>query len=299
VEVPQELTASIAALEQQQQQHQHVGAAGGAAWNWAPTVEEREWYAKVFAEADCDKDGLVSGDECRAVFLRSNLEKKLLRKVWELVDVRQSDHLNLAEFSAGMHLIACALKGAPLPDSLPVELHIPAAAAPSANSSVGSLASLPPVSPAPLRPSSSSPATARIPGSGGSGVSGGPAPARSPGPSSQPVGLVGAVRAAAQAQGEAAVLREQLQQTQHSLQHALQMSSENAQQLADLRNAAVQGNELLALSKQLSEMVAAQKQMLADLAREINEQRSLATKLQSEAAHVRRKIIRNTDVEGI
>jgi hypothetical protein len=146
--------------------------------SWTPTTEEQDWYHKVFQEADGDHDGMVSSDECRTVFLRSGLEKPQLRKVWELVDVRRSDHLNQAEFSAGMHLIACALKGAALPDVLPAEFGL---AAPSSSSS--SASALPLASPGP-------------------GRIGAGAARPSPGPG----GLVGAVReaqlAAAAAQGE-------------------------------------------------------------------------------------------------
>lgn len=40
---------------------------------------------QVFEEADTDKDGHLTAEEAREVYLKSNLDLQVLRRVWELV----------------------------------------------------------------------------------------------------------------------------------------------------------------------------------------------------------------------
>lgn len=51
------------------------------------SAEELDWFRKVFAEADTDNDGYLSGDDARDVFLKSGLDVATLRRVWEMVSV--------------------------------------------------------------------------------------------------------------------------------------------------------------------------------------------------------------------
>ena len=270
-ELPSELVASAAAAAAEE--------AAPAVVSFSPTAEEKEWYARVFREADTDSDGAVSAEDCRAVFTRSGLERPLLRRVWELVDVRKSDHLNAAEFAAGMHLIACALKGASLPDTLPASLELPRPPLSSSSSS-----SLPLSSPAAPRLASSSSSLSR------------PSPSSSSS-SPAPGGLLGAVReaqsAAAAAQSEAASAREQLAAARERLAAEQRAAAEQrtaavAKLTAALEKQIGEEKERLAeaasVASALAAAVSAEHRTLQLLADELSSLRAQSAALQREAA---------------
>ena len=49
---------------------------------WVVTAETKAKYDKYFEGIDKDKDGLVSGDEARGLFMASNLSSNVLAHVW-------------------------------------------------------------------------------------------------------------------------------------------------------------------------------------------------------------------------
>mmetsp|Transcript_106839 Transcript_106839/g.297435 ORF Transcript_106839/g.297435 Transcript_106839/m.297435 type:complete len:573 (+) Transcript_106839:70-1788(+) len=91
----------------------------------APTRRDCRKYAREFQRMDADRDGALTADEARNVFLRSGLSNETLGQVYELVDGSHSGRLGFAEFVAAMHLISLARAGRPLPSpaaGLPSEL---------------------------------------------------------------------------------------------------------------------------------------------------------------------------------
>ena len=49
---------------------------------WVVPAETKAKYDKYFEGIDKDKDGLVSGDEARGLFMASNLSSNILAHVW-------------------------------------------------------------------------------------------------------------------------------------------------------------------------------------------------------------------------
>jgi hypothetical protein len=70
--------------------------------DWSMSDTERQWYLKVFTEADVDKDSFVTAEEARAVFLKSGLEVTALSQVSIVLFVLCSD-------GCCEHCIVCAM----------------------------------------------------------------------------------------------------------------------------------------------------------------------------------------------
>ena len=49
---------------------------------WVVSAEAKAKYDKYFEGIDKDRDGLVSGDEARGLFMASNLSSSILAHVW-------------------------------------------------------------------------------------------------------------------------------------------------------------------------------------------------------------------------
>jgi len=75
-------------------------------------------FRQAFAQLDTDRDGFVAGGECFPVFMKSGLDKGVLKSIWDLVAGNEGK-LNEQQFVMSQHLILGALKGEPLPTSLP------------------------------------------------------------------------------------------------------------------------------------------------------------------------------------
>uniref|UniRef100_UPI00358E2173 epidermal growth factor receptor substrate 15-like 1 isoform X2 n=1 Tax=Myxine glutinosa TaxID=7769 RepID=UPI00358E2173 len=72
---------------------------------WVVPATEKAAYDEIFAKADTDHDGLVSGMESRNIFLLSGLPQQILAHVWSLADTRQQGMLNSEQFALAMYLI--------------------------------------------------------------------------------------------------------------------------------------------------------------------------------------------------
>eukprot|EP00056_Hartaetosiga_gracilis_P005248 m.82779 g.82779 ORF g.82779 m.82779 type:complete len:660 (-) comp12101_c0_seq2:77-2056(-) len=96
----------------------HKGMTKDNKTKWVVTSKGRKMYQQFFAGADKDKDGLVSGDDVRSIFLTSKLPKAELAKLWDLVDIFDTGTLNAELFYLAMHLVSERVKGVKLPDVL-------------------------------------------------------------------------------------------------------------------------------------------------------------------------------------
>ncbi|KAK7283462.1 hypothetical protein RIF29_12997 [Crotalaria pallida] len=76
-------------------------------------------YTKVFLEVDTDKDGRITGEQARSLFLSWRLPIDVLKKVWDLSDQDNDSMLSLKEFCFALYLMERYREGRPLPQSLP------------------------------------------------------------------------------------------------------------------------------------------------------------------------------------
>ncbi|XP_055542953.1 ralBP1-associated Eps domain-containing protein 1-like [Wyeomyia smithii] len=80
---------------------------------------QKEYYLKQFRTIQPDVHGLVSGQVARVFFEKSRIPIKELRHIWQMCDVTRDGALNLAEFTAAMHLVVLRRNNIPVPSTLP------------------------------------------------------------------------------------------------------------------------------------------------------------------------------------
>ncbi|KAL9231793.1 hypothetical protein vseg_006967 [Gypsophila vaccaria] len=97
------------------------------------TQKDIQKYTKVFMEVDTDKDGKITGDQARNLFLSWRLPREILKQVWNLSDQDNDSMLSLREFCIALYLMERYREGRPLPAVLPssVMLDFPANAQPA------------------------------------------------------------------------------------------------------------------------------------------------------------------------
>ncbi|KAL6509857.1 hypothetical protein OROGR_022345 [Orobanche gracilis] len=76
-------------------------------------------YAKVFMEVDTDRDGKITGEQARNLFLSWRLPREVLKQVWDLSDQDNDSMLSLREFCVALYLMERYREGRPLPSALP------------------------------------------------------------------------------------------------------------------------------------------------------------------------------------
>ncbi|KAF7817689.1 actin cytoskeleton-regulatory complex protein pan1 isoform X1 [Senna tora] len=76
-------------------------------------------YTKVFMEVDTDRDGKITGEQARSLFLSWRLPIEVLKKVWDLSDQDNDSMLSLKEFCFALYLMERHREGRSLPPSLP------------------------------------------------------------------------------------------------------------------------------------------------------------------------------------
>ncbi|XP_030478678.1 uncharacterized protein LOC115695742 isoform X2 [Cannabis sativa] len=76
-------------------------------------------YTKVFMEVDTDRDGRITGEQARHLFLSWRLPREILKQVWNLSDQDNDSMLSLKEFCFALYLMERFKEGRPLPDALP------------------------------------------------------------------------------------------------------------------------------------------------------------------------------------
>ncbi|CAL9776462.1 unnamed protein product [Musa acuminata subsp. burmannicoides] len=103
------------------------GAAGLA--SSAPNQPQIQWpkitqadikkYTNVFVNVDKDRDGKITGEQARTLFLSWKLPREVLKQVWDLSDQDNDSMLSLREFCIALYLMERSREGFPLPSVLP------------------------------------------------------------------------------------------------------------------------------------------------------------------------------------
>uniref|UniRef100_A0A2P2KS90 Uncharacterized protein MANES_18G003700 n=1 Tax=Rhizophora mucronata TaxID=61149 RepID=A0A2P2KS90_RHIMU len=76
-------------------------------------------YTKVFMEVDTDRDGRITGEQARNLFLSWRLPREVLKQVWDLSDQDNDSMLSVREFCFALYLMERYREGRSLPASLP------------------------------------------------------------------------------------------------------------------------------------------------------------------------------------
>lgn len=83
------------------------------------TQSDVQKYTKVFVEVDTDRDGKITGEQARNLFLSWRLPREVLKQVWELSDQDNDSMLSQREFCTALYLMERYREGRPLPTMLP------------------------------------------------------------------------------------------------------------------------------------------------------------------------------------
>ncbi|WOL09753.1 actin cytoskeleton-regulatory complex protein PAN1-like isoform X2 [Canna indica] len=76
-------------------------------------------YTNVFVNVDKDRDGKITGEQARMLFLSWKLPREVLKQVWDLSDQDNDSMLSLREFCIALYLMERYREGRPLPSALP------------------------------------------------------------------------------------------------------------------------------------------------------------------------------------
>ncbi|KAK9737454.1 Cytoskeletal-regulatory complex EF hand [Popillia japonica] len=93
-----------------------------ATLNWVVAPDEKSKSDALFVKSDVDKDGFVSGQEIKDVFLQSGVPPPVLAHIWSLCDIKQCGKLNNEQFALAMWFVARCLKGIEPPPTLTPEM---------------------------------------------------------------------------------------------------------------------------------------------------------------------------------
>ncbi|KAF1868776.1 hypothetical protein Lal_00036214 [Lupinus albus] len=83
------------------------------------TQTDIQKYTKVFVEVDTDRDGKITGEQARNLFLSWRLPREILKQVWDLSDQDNDSMLSLREFCIALYLMERHREGRVLPGVLP------------------------------------------------------------------------------------------------------------------------------------------------------------------------------------
>ncbi|XP_042038142.1 epidermal growth factor receptor substrate 15-like 1 [Salvia splendens] len=98
----------------------HPPAAGQSKGPWPRiTQSDVQKYGKVFVQVDTDRDGKITGDQARKLFLSWKLPREVLKQVWDLSDEDNDSMLSLREFCVALYLMERYREGRHLPTVLP------------------------------------------------------------------------------------------------------------------------------------------------------------------------------------
>ncbi|KAG0046146.1 hypothetical protein BGZ83_008652 [Gryganskiella cystojenkinii] len=97
-------------------------------FEWTFTESEQSTYERIFGLWERPAEDCVSADIAGKVFMTLGLQTEDLRKIWQLLNPDDRPILSRTQFIAGLHLVNCQVVGYELPDDLPDELMMSAAA---------------------------------------------------------------------------------------------------------------------------------------------------------------------------
>ncbi|PIA46708.1 hypothetical protein AQUCO_01500327v1 [Aquilegia coerulea] len=83
------------------------------------TQADIQKYTKTFVAVDTDRDGKITGEQARNLFLSWKLPREVLKQVWDLSDQDNDSMLSLREFCTALYLMERFREGHPLPAALP------------------------------------------------------------------------------------------------------------------------------------------------------------------------------------
>ncbi|EOX90642.1 Calcium-binding EF hand family protein, putative isoform 2 [Theobroma cacao] len=83
------------------------------------TQSDVQRFTKVFVQVDTDRDGKITGEQARNLFLSWRLPREVLKQVWDLSDQDNDSMLSLREFCTALYLMERYREGRPLPSMLP------------------------------------------------------------------------------------------------------------------------------------------------------------------------------------
>ncbi|WCJ32834.1 Calcium-binding EF hand family protein [Euphorbia peplus] len=83
------------------------------------THSDVQKYMEVFVKVDTDRDGKITGDQARDLFLSWRLPREVLKQVWNLADQDNDVMLTLREFCTALYLMERFREGRTLPATLP------------------------------------------------------------------------------------------------------------------------------------------------------------------------------------
>ncbi|XP_075483105.1 uncharacterized protein LOC142523259 isoform X2 [Primulina tabacum] len=83
------------------------------------TSSDVQKYSKVFVQVDTDRDGKITGEQARNLFLSWRLPREVLKQVWDLSDQDNDSMLSLREFCIALYLMERYREGRPIPAALP------------------------------------------------------------------------------------------------------------------------------------------------------------------------------------
>lgn len=82
------------------------------------TANDQAKFEKLFRSRVPNGSNTISGNDCRAILMKSGLQPSHLAKIWALCDSSKAGELLFPEFALAMHLVNDVLQG----DSIPYEL---------------------------------------------------------------------------------------------------------------------------------------------------------------------------------
>lgn len=101
---------------------QGVGAPSGVdGGNFWPRMTESvvRRYTNIFIEVDRDRDGKITGEQARDLFLSWHLPREALKQIWDLSDQDHDSMLSMREFCTALYLMERYREGRTLPAAVP------------------------------------------------------------------------------------------------------------------------------------------------------------------------------------
>ncbi|XP_042375874.1 epidermal growth factor receptor substrate 15-like [Zingiber officinale] len=95
-----------------------ANSASNQAWPKISQADIKK-YTNVFVNVDKDRDGKITGEQARSLFLSWKLPREVLKQVWDLSDQDNDSMLSLREFCIALYLMERYREGRPLPPVLP------------------------------------------------------------------------------------------------------------------------------------------------------------------------------------